>query len=235
VGLRVDERTTNPRACLDCGLSFPYITGFLSGPHGPRAVYFASTHSHSGGVAFIDVTLGTWGVESPADDHVTFSCELRVAGAVAVDAPVSLTDAPSILGRMLRRDEALEHALVTDFWEAVDVIGEQDPAIHEEVYGETHRWPFPDRPEMGVFVTQRVFEQGMAVLWVVHEKDGDWLFGNGDDFDPQTASLLHLSHIVADHPDVAEVADLPLGWSAERAGLGAPWLRQEYVPQDDDE
>ena len=230
--LRVDERTENVRPCLDCGGSFPHITGFVCSAEGPAAVYFASTHTHAGHAARIDVTLGTWGEEPPRDDHVTFSCELGVAGARAMDAPVSLSDAPPILGRMLTREEALAHPLVEDFWAVVDTVGEQDPAVHEEVYGEAHRWRFPDPPELGVFVTGLVHDEGLPVLWVVHDKDGDWLFGNGEDFSPKTASVIHLSHIVADHPDVKEVADLPRGWHARRNAVGAAWLRAKYLPQE---
>jgi hypothetical protein len=232
VDLRVDERTENVRPCLDCGGSFPHITGFVSGADGPAAVYFASTHTHAGHAARIDVTLGTWGAEPPRDDLVTFSCELRVEGARAVDAPATLSDAPPILGSMLTREQALAHPLVEDFWAVVDTVGEQDPAVHEEVYGEAHRWRFPDPPELGVFVTGPVHDEGLPVLWVVHDKDGAWLFGNGDDFNPETASVTHLSHIVADHPDVKEVADLPRGWHARRSAIGAAWRRAEYLPQE---
>ena len=143
VDLRVDERTENARPCLDCGLSFPHITGYVYGADGPMAVYFASTHTHADHAARIDVTLGTWGVDPPAEDHVTFSCELRVAGARAVDAPASLSDAPPVLGRMLTREEALAHPLLDEFWAVVDTVGEQDPLVHEEVYGKAHRWRFP--------------------------------------------------------------------------------------------
>ena len=227
--LRLVERTENSRSCLDCGLVFPHITGYVSGPDGPVAVYFASTHTHAGHAARIDVTLGTWGVDPPADDHLTFSCEVCVAGAHALDAPVSLTEAPPILGRMLTPEEALAHPLVEDFWAVVDAIGEQDPAVHEEVYGEAHRWQFPDPPDMAVFVTGRVHDEGFPILWVVHDRDGDWLFGNGNDFNPRTASLVHLSHIVADHPDVTEVADLPRGWHAER-DAGGSGLAASEIP-----
>jgi hypothetical protein len=37
--------------------------------------------------------------------------------------------------------------------------------------------------------------------------DGDWLFGNGEDFNPETASVIHLSHILAGHPDVNTRSD----------------------------
>lgn len=62
--LRVDERTENPRPCLDCGLSFPHITGYVYGSDGPVAVYFALTHTHVSHAARIDMSLGTWGLET---------------------------------------------------------------------------------------------------------------------------------------------------------------------------
>ena len=90
----------------------------------------------------------------------------------------------------------------------------------------------PIRLTLGVFVTGLVHDDGLSVLWVVHDKDGDWLFGNGEDFNPKTASVIHLSHIVADHPDVKEVADLPRGWHARRNAVRAHWLRAEYLQQE---
>ena len=102
--------------------------------------------------------------------------------------------------------------------------------MHEEVYG-AHRWRFPIPPETAVFVTGLVHDEGLPVLWVVHDKDGEWLFGNGDDFHPKTASVIHLSRIVADHPDLNEVAELPRGWHARRDAVGAAWLRAAYLPE----
>lgn len=65
VSLRVVERTETDRPCLDCGLEFPHISGFLVGADGPHPAYFASTHTPSGGAARLDVTLGTWGAGGP--------------------------------------------------------------------------------------------------------------------------------------------------------------------------
>jgi hypothetical protein len=66
------------------------VTRFVEGPEGPHSAYFASCHDHDQRVAWIDVVLGTWGVEPPPEDHVTFSCGLRADGAMAVDAPVAV-------------------------------------------------------------------------------------------------------------------------------------------------
>jgi hypothetical protein len=80
------------------------------------------------------VTLGTWGVDPPAQDRVTFACELRLIGAMALDAPVSLNGTPQILGTRLTREQALAHPRRDLFWAVVDAISEQDPLILSTVY-----------------------------------------------------------------------------------------------------
>jgi hypothetical protein len=88
-------------------------------------------------------------------------------------------------------------------------------------------WPFDDHPDLGVFVTEEVFRQGLPVLWAVHDQDGDSVFGNVSDFDERTTSLVHLSHVFADHPELAEIADLPRGWAAVRDSPDESWRREE--------
>jgi len=111
VTMRVDERTERLRPCLDCGGEFPHVTGYVCDSDGPVAVYYASCHGHVGSAAWLDVILGTWGVDPPAQDHVTFSCELRDIGAMAIDAPVTLSHTTDVLGVVLTRAEALSHPL----------------------------------------------------------------------------------------------------------------------------
>ena len=88
-------------------------------------------------------------------------------------------------------------------------------------------WVFPEPPELGVFVTADVYVHGEAVLVVSRDEDGDWAFTGSMGFDVDTdhISLLHLGWVVSTHPDVCQVADLPLGWAAARVTPGAPWTR----------
>lgn len=136
-GLRIDERVLHERPCQDCGRSFPHITGYVEDSAGvARAVYFASCHMHEANAARIDVSLGTSGVDPPADDHATFSCELRRDGAMLVDAPATLSDHPPVLGEMLTREAALAHAWVDDFWRVIDLVATDDPLVIDTVYAE---------------------------------------------------------------------------------------------------
>ncbi|MBA3267701.1 MAG: hypothetical protein H0T70_05520 [Acidimicrobiia bacterium] len=88
-------------------------------------------------------------------------------------------------------------------------------------------WPFDESPEVAVFVTEEVLQEGLPVLWAMHDGDGDWLFGSVRDFDVQTSSQVPLAYVAATHPGVASVADLPPGWIAERDSPESDWLRQE--------
>ena len=129
MALWISKRNEQLRPCPDCGLEFPHITGFVLDGDGPRAVYFASCHTHSEKAVRIDVILGTWGGDPPAEDHVTFSCELRITGAMALDAPVTLTEKRPVLGAVLTRNEALTHPRAAEFWAIIDLISTEDPAV----------------------------------------------------------------------------------------------------------
>lgn len=134
--LWISGRKEQLRPCLDCGLEFPHITGHVLDADGPTAVYFASCHTHGDRAARIDVVLGTWGADPPADDHVTFACEIRPTGAMALDAPVTLSERRPVLGTVLTRPEALAHPRLSEFWAVVDLIITEDPAVVSGVYEE---------------------------------------------------------------------------------------------------
>lgn len=131
----IDDRTVRRRSCRSCGEAFEHVTGYVNEGSTPVAVYFAACHGHPEHEAQIDVVLGTWGVEPPAEDHVTLSCRLRADGAMAVDASVATTSDATLLGRRLTRTEALAHARIGEFWAIVDVLAASDPVIERSVHG----------------------------------------------------------------------------------------------------
>jgi hypothetical protein len=133
--LSFDDRTVRNTSCETCGQDFQHVTGYVNVEGGAYAVYFAACHGHPEHEAQIDVVLGSWGVEPPIDDFLTFSCTLRPDGAVAVDATVATTSDDALLGIRLLRAEALAHPRVEDFWAVVDFLAQSDPTIHATVYG----------------------------------------------------------------------------------------------------
>jgi hypothetical protein len=133
MALTIDERTVRPKTCERCGRSYDHINGLVHEDGDAHSIYFAACHGHPEHDAWIDVVLGTWG-DNDVQDHVTFSCELRSEGAAAVDATVAVEGASDLFGRKLTRDEALGHPLVETFWQVVDLIAVQDPAVAARIY-----------------------------------------------------------------------------------------------------
>ena len=90
-------------------------------------------------------------------------------------------------------------------------------------------WPFADEKNKAVFTTRQVIEEGHPIQLVCHETDGDWQFLCGTTDDPDDCLVIHLSHIVDVNPTITELADLPLGWQAERDDDASEWQRYEAV------
>jgi len=134
--LQLTGRTVRTKRCGDCGGTYDHVTGFVSSGDRSVAAYFASCHGHPEHQAGIDAVLGTWG-QDDVSDHVMFSCLLRAEGAMAVDASVALEQEAiePILGRRLRRDEALAHPWATTFWEVIDAIAAGDPDVAAAIRG----------------------------------------------------------------------------------------------------
>jgi hypothetical protein len=82
---------------------------------------------------------------------------------------------------------------------------------------------------LGVYCCNHVFSQERPIRLVSHENDGDWQFlcGHWDHDDSQWARHVHLAALIARDPSLRSVADLPLGWDAERAGIDGAWVRMK--------
>jgi hypothetical protein len=89
-------------------------------------------------------------------------------------------------------------------------------------------WPFEDPPNVAVFTQRTILEEGRPILLVVHdEDDGGWQFLDGDDVRMDAALLVSLKRMLNHDASIAELADLPVGWQARRAGPRAPWIREK--------
>ena len=74
-------------------------------------------------------------------------------------------------------------------------------------------------------------EQGHPILLVAHEADdGSWQF-IGRKWQPNDLVVICLSHAYSHDPTVGELADLPLGWGANRAAVSEPWRCYPLPPE----
>ena len=91
----------------------------------------------------------------------------------------------------------------------------------------------PDWRHSTAFTTRSVVEGASPILLVFHGKDGTWQFLPGSEVEVRAGVAAHTSHILDDHPEVHELADLPREWAAERASTEAPWERYPWPDVDD--
>lgn len=99
-------------------------------------------------------------------------------------------------------------------------------------------WKFPDPPHTRVFLSAAVHSGAESITYVSHDiEDGAWQFlGDSMSGDrPPVISCFH--HPVDKDRSLAELADLPLGWWAERIAPGQPWMRHkdDSEPEDGEE
>lgn len=85
-------------------------------------------------------------------------------------------------------------------------------------------WLFPDPPNVAVFTVRQVLYAGAEIVLVSHEEDdGAWQFLDRDGARMEDAMVVSLSSMLRRDPTLAELAQLPLGWLAERERRGSPW------------
>jgi hypothetical protein len=91
---------------------------------------------------------------------------------------------------------------------------------------DTTDWPFQDPPNVAAFTDRLVTEKGHPIVFVSHEEaDAAWELMGPEDPRPEQRVVLCLQHLVERDPSLRELADLPLGWRAERASPRKPWKR----------
>jgi hypothetical protein len=97
-------------------------------------------------------------------------------------------------------------------------------------------WAFSDSKSLGVITTSRVLDEGAPVLLVTHDADDEgWQFLCGTTNDPEDGRIVHLGEMIKMDETLLDVADLPLGWMAERDEVGGEWTRYPNPRQEEDE
>lgn len=109
--------------------------------------------------------------------------------------------------------------LESDFWASTDPKSS------------LFNWKFPDPPHTGVYLSESVHKGVEPVTYVSHDsEDGAWQFLGDSMSDGGGPVLSCFHHPIDNDPSLKELADLPLGWYAERSKPGEPWLRKAHDP-----
>jgi hypothetical protein len=102
-----------------------------------------------------------------------------------------------------------------------DFLASTDPA------SSLFNWKFPDPPHTRVFISETVHNGTELVVFVSRDaEDGSWQFLGDSMSDGGGPVISCFHHPVDNDPSLIELADLPLGWYAERSKVGEPWIRK---------
>jgi hypothetical protein len=120
----------------------------------------------------------------------------------------------------LLQPDAPMRTIEEDFWAAND----PESSLFD--------WKFPDPPHTGVYLSKAVHSGIEAINYVSHDlDDGAWQF-LGDTMAESGEVLSCFHHPIDSDPSLKDLADLPLGWCAERAKPGEPWIRREIPAEE---
>jgi hypothetical protein len=99
-------------------------------------------------------------------------------------------------------------------------------------------FPYPDSEfpaDLGAVVQTTVGTGEKPALYVVHTPDNDWLVGDGigDPNEAGACTVMCIWHVIERNSSVGKLADLPIGWQADRSHPGTAWRRSPFVYADD--
>ncbi len=107
-----------------------------------------------------------------------------------------------------------------DFWASAD----PDSSLFN--------WKFPDSPHTSAFLSEAVHSGLEPVTYVSHDlDDGAWQFLGDTMAGGEKPVISCLHHPIDKDPSLNELADLRLGWYAERATPKDPWTRHQHEPE----
>ena len=93
---------------------------------------------------------------------------------------------------------------------------------------------FREERNVAVFTTRQVLE-GLPILRVMHEADGDWQFLYDTTYDIADLKVVALEEIVKRDSTVNELFQLNYGWQAKRIVEAADWQKEAYESQEEPE
>jgi hypothetical protein len=87
-------------------------------------------------------------------------------------------------------------------------------------------WPFPGPENHAVVCCPHVLDRSRPILRVTHDEDDEgWQFLCGEAHENDAPCVVCLGCMVNRDRALHQLADLPLGWCADRDTDDAPWER----------
>jgi hypothetical protein len=106
--------------------------------------------------------------------------------------------------------------------EASEQFRQRQPFLYDPA-----SWRFQEGRNRAVFTTKPVIHDGLPILLVSHDTEGDWQFLCGTTDKVDDAAVVSLGEILKRDQTLADLADLPEGWQASREEGGGVWKRKK--------
>ncbi len=85
-------------------------------------------------------------------------------------------------------------------------------------------FPFKDAPNTAAIICCHILDENMPILHVSHdEDDGMWQFLCGESHDISEGRIVSLHEIYTRDSSIAQLADMPCGYDADRQDITADW------------
>lgn len=93
-------------------------------------------------------------------------------------------------------------------------------------------FPFDDAPNTVAITCCHIMNDNMPILHISHDSDdGMWQFLCGNPHDTSEGRIVSLHKIYTHDPTVAQLADMPCGYSADRQDITAAWRIRKSRPR----
>jgi hypothetical protein len=89
--------------------------------------------------------------------------------------------------------------------------------------GDSPEFRFSDSPDTACFSCRHVVSDGLPILHVSHDSDGEWQFLCGQNHEESDAKIIGIGEIVRIDPTVNRIADMPTGFAADRKTIRDDW------------
>ncbi|QKG55948.1 DUF4262 domain-containing protein [Hymenobacter sp. BRD128] len=93
---------------------------------------------------------------------------------------------------------------------------------------------FREERNVAVFTTRQVLE-GLPILRVIHEVNGDWQFLCDTTYEIDDLKIVALEQLTKRDPTINDLFQLNYGWQAQRIVEAAEWQEEEYQPEEEEE
>ncbi|MCM8528906.1 MAG: hypothetical protein NE327_20450 [Lentisphaeraceae bacterium] len=85
-------------------------------------------------------------------------------------------------------------------------------------------WNFDQAQNVAAITTKQVMKEGLPILQVIHySDDNSWAFMCGTTWETGGSMVVSMAQVVSTDDSLHEIADLPVGWVAERESVEGEW------------